>query len=233
MSKWRNSEGFSLIELMIVVGVIAIIAAIAVPNLITSRKSANESAVFAVLKNLASAQAQCQAAVHIDGDRNGTGEFGYFAELSGVRELRDSVASGSPQLMIPPTLSAGFSRIDDGTHFRSGYTFWMFLPGPGGAWVPEAPSGGAVIGSVNAQLAESIWFCYCWPNAYDVSGQRAYIVNQSGDVFYCRNAMQRYSGSVRRPVPGTTGFLSADSMMDGTLAANTISADGERWLITY
>ena len=39
----KNEQGFSLIELLIVVAIIAIIAAIAVPSLLTSRMAANEA----------------------------------------------------------------------------------------------------------------------------------------------------------------------------------------------
>jgi prepilin-type N-terminal cleavage/methylation domain-containing protein len=39
----RNEQGFSLVELLIVVAIIAIIAAIAVPSLLTSRMAANEA----------------------------------------------------------------------------------------------------------------------------------------------------------------------------------------------
>jgi prepilin-type N-terminal cleavage/methylation domain-containing protein len=39
----KNEQGFSLVELLIVVAIIAIIAAIAVPSLLTSRMAANES----------------------------------------------------------------------------------------------------------------------------------------------------------------------------------------------
>jgi type IV pilus assembly protein PilA len=49
--------GFSLIELMIVIAVILIIAALAIPNLLRARMSANESAAVSALRTLATQEA--------------------------------------------------------------------------------------------------------------------------------------------------------------------------------
>lgn len=57
MSRRNRNRGFSLIELLIVVGIILIIASIAIPNLLRSRMAANEAAGAAVLHNLHNAQA--------------------------------------------------------------------------------------------------------------------------------------------------------------------------------
>ena len=48
-ARTRN-EGFTLIELLIVIAVIAILAALAIPNLLSSRKAANETSAIALLK---------------------------------------------------------------------------------------------------------------------------------------------------------------------------------------
>lgn len=53
----NRQKGFSLIELLIVVAIILIIAAIAIPNLIASRERANEAAAVEALRTLNEAQA--------------------------------------------------------------------------------------------------------------------------------------------------------------------------------
>ena len=57
----RRADGFSLIELMIVVAVILIIAALAIPNLLRARMSANESAAVSALRTLATQEANYDA----------------------------------------------------------------------------------------------------------------------------------------------------------------------------
>ena len=52
----KNSKGFSLLELLIVVAIILIIATIAIPSLLRSRQAANESAAVANLRTLNTAQ---------------------------------------------------------------------------------------------------------------------------------------------------------------------------------
>jgi len=94
----RNKHGFTLIELMIVVAIIAIIAAIAIPNLLRSRMQTNMSAAVSNLRAINGAQ----TAFHSANSRYGA----TFDELT-------TPASG------PPFLDGDWATT------KSGYDFLM------------------------------------------------------------------------------------------------------------
>lgn len=197
MIRSGNKSGFTLIELMIVVAIIAIIASVAIPKLMSARLSANEAAAIATLRSLSSAQAQIQSSAAIDTDADGGGEYGYFGELSGIDPLRVTDGMGAPTAgtamvdeLNPSVLSSAFGNVANSQVTRSGYTFQVFLPDGAAAvaGVPEAATGGANAGAFpNANNAEIMWCAYAWPTNAGSTGNRVFFINQEGDLLQMNN----------------------------------------------
>jgi prepilin-type N-terminal cleavage/methylation domain-containing protein len=201
----RNA-GFTLVELMIVVAIIATVASVAVPKLMSARVSANENAAVATLRSIASAQAQLESACAIDTDADGGGEFGYFGELAGFAPLRvwdpnTGLAALDPNgiALDPPILPTAFAVTslvnNEAIVERSGYYFKMYLPGPTTngdiAGVPETGAngvGGATAGAMpDGNNCEILWCCYAWPVEAEATGNRAFFINQEGDLLQTLN----------------------------------------------
>lgn len=103
--------GFSLIELLIVVAVILVIAAIAIPNLLRSRMAANEASAVASVRSINTSQVVYQSTYNI----------GFAASLI---DLGDGGVAANCTPPTPP-ISTSSCLIDSslGTGSKSGYNF--------------------------------------------------------------------------------------------------------------
>jgi hypothetical protein len=204
-----------------------------------ARLSANESAAISTLRSLTSAQAQLQSSGAIDTDGDGSGEYGFFGELSGADPVRVSAAgaaaagtAGTDELN-PAVLSGAFGNVAGSQVTRSGYIFQMYLPGAGSPAAPiaEDATGGATAGPFpDPDNGEVLWACYAWPVAANQTGNRVFFTNQEGDIYQMNNRIATpYEGAAGGPASDAIFSVAAD--MGSPLGVNGVAAtDANTWV---
>ena len=154
-SMTKREKGFSLIELLIVVAIILIIAAIAIPNLIRSRMAANEASAVGSVRTINTAAITY----------NSSYGHGFPTALTQIGTTSGSALGCDNAELLDEVLTKGL---------KSGYTFAV-LPGLSDM-ASGNPVGCTVVGSSDGYGVSAV------PTTPGTSGQRGFCSDASGVI---------------------------------------------------
>jgi|SRR5579875_2629036 len=153
----KNQKGFSLIELLIVVAIILIIAAIAIPNLLRSKMAANEAAAVGAVRTIVTAQVTYYS----------TYNTGYATTLTALSGTAGAAATCAAAQLLDPTFNSAVPA-------KQGYNFYMAAANPP-ANVPATACNG---------IDDQTFDVTAVPITVGTTGQRSFCDDQSGAIMY-------------------------------------------------
>ncbi len=176
MLKGKDAKGFTVLEMLIVVGVIGLLTAIAVPSLVRARMAANEVSALASLRTINGAQLAYRASCGNGLYAASLEELGRIPGVGAAFIGRDLVPSNGPSVA------------------KSGYE--ITLQGTG-----EAIDGAAeaCTGSPGTLLRES-YFASAAPLSLTTTGRRFFGTSERQTVFQNNSAISKISSN-GRPSP--------------------------------
>jgi prepilin-type N-terminal cleavage/methylation domain-containing protein len=201
---FRQKYGFTLVELMIVIALVAILAGLAIPALLRARLSSQETGAVTLLRSLVANQESFRSALVNDTNMNGTGEYGFLQELAGVVPPRDA---NSSQREPGEFLQQSYGRLNAfGEAAHRGYNFKLYILESVRPidFAEEVQGAVPPIVGMGADLAETAWVCFAWPSNWGKSGKRAFCATNDGLIYATANdagAAVTYGSAGGGPLP--------------------------------
>jgi type IV pilus assembly protein PilA len=158
-----RNKGFTLIELMIVVAIIAIIAAIAIPSLLRSRMAANSTAAAAACKAFAEAEE-----IYHRTDYDADGVLEYCTKMTGATSLATN--AGIEIALIDRAFAN--AETQTGTP-KAGYVFTVLT-------TQTLPVARLFVTNSNMTLGYAFSAC---PAAYDSTGRDSFMISNAGTIY--------------------------------------------------